>query len=269
MAKATPDDVNAQHLAAMGLAETPLGQPVPETSDQRRANEGRCPSNGPTGRCAGLEDHQGRHYRGRDTWDRDFENPSESELRQKSEDSRNNLVRGTKRPWLVVAQGSMEPNEASLPDIDKVYEDVKRQSPGRNITVTWNRGGISALYADDEIIPLPTKVRQGDQPLPHPGKQCVQDLIIDEMEESKRVGLERYGSTLQTFNGRKTIQDVAEEVRDLHVYLKQVEAEAAATRETLIDVVAKAYHPEPDGEDIANAEIAVDAIMGWVVGNRG
>jgi hypothetical protein len=115
----------------------------------------------------------------------------------------------------------------------------------------------------------PTKQREGDQPLPKPGQQCVQDLIIEEMQESKRVGMERYGSTLQTFNGRRTIQDVAEEVRDLHVYLKQVEAEGQANRETLIGVVTKALTSYPgqsqlEGAPENAAETAVDAIMGWV-----
>ena len=117
----------------------------------------------------------------------------------------------------------------------------------------------------------PTKQRPGDQPLPKPGRQCVQDLIIAEMEESKRVGLERYGSTLQTFNGRRTIKDIAEESRDLHVYLKQAEAEAEADRDTLVDVVAQAIRVA-DGNHTMSAEalseVAVDAVMGWVIGNK-
>ena len=46
----------------------------------------------------------------------------------------------------------------------------------------------------------------------------------------------------------------------------QVEAESLqffheTTRETLIDEVARAFHPMPDGEDIATAEIAVDKVL--------
>ena len=108
--------------------------------------------------------------------------------------------------------------------------------------------------------------------LPKGGVDCVQDLIIAEMEESKRVGLERYGSTLQTFNGRRSIQDVAEEVRDLHVYIKQIEAEAEAERGTLVQVVYDAIREDLGGNVDSPARLAasqaVDAIMGWVVGQR-
>lgn len=127
----------------------------------------------------------------------------------------------------------------------------------------------------------PTKQREGDQPLPTPGVECVQDLVIAEMEESKRIGTERYGTPLMTFNGRKGMQDVAEEVRDLHVYLAQVMREAQADREALIGAVTKriAAMPKDDfeerlevgtQEEIARdfAQSAVDEVMNWVTAQR-
>lgn len=134
-----------------------------------------------------------------------------------------------------------------------------------------------------EPKPEPTKQREGDQRLPQGGVECVQDLVIAAMEESKRVGQERYHSVLMTFNGRKGIQDVADEARDLMVYATQLAAEAAAARETLIDVVALALHTAyseqkgtgPEEQVMTTsyqrvlkrqAEAAVDAIMGWVTG---
>ena len=120
--------------------------------------------------------------------------------------------------------------------------------------------------------PEPTKQREGDQPLPTGGQRCVQDLVIEAMQESKRVGMERYGSVLMTFNGRKGIQDIAEEARDLMVYATQIEAEAQADRATLIDVVAQEIRVRDGNHTMgagALATVAVDAIMGWVIGNRG
>lgn len=123
----------------------------------------------------------------------------------------------------------------------------------------------------------PTKQREGDQRLPDGGQECVQDLVIAAMEESKRVGTERYGSPLMTFNGRKGIQDIAEEARDKFVYLTQVAREAEADREQLIRVVGEAMAEEfvkggePDAQAFFGemlAEVAVDRIMGWVVGQR-
>lgn len=124
----------------------------------------------------------------------------------------------------------------------------------------------------------PTKQREGDQALPIGGVECVQDLVIAAMQESKRVGMERYGSVLMTFNGRKGIQDVVEEARDLMVYATQIEAEAQAARETLIEVGRAALDKaDRDDEDeqvyflesatpAQISEVIVDAIMGWVVG---
>lgn len=104
---------------------------------------------------------------------------------------------------------------------------------------------------------------------------CVQDRVIADMEESKRVGIERYGDTLHTFNGRRGFVDIHDEARDLFVYLTQMRMEAEADRETLIKVVAEALRSElPEiGEVLARrgehiAEIAVDRIMGWVVAER-
>lgn len=121
---------------------------------------------------------------------------------------------------------------------------------------------------------VPTKQRVGDQALPSGGGACVQDLVIAEMEESKRVGLERYGSVLRTFNGRKGWQDVAEEARDLHVYATMLAEEARATRATLVQQVFEAIQaegvPVEDDDEAWHshlAEVAVDRIMGWVLGN--
>lgn len=246
---ATPDDVNAQHLAAMGLAEQPLGQPVKETSDQRRANEGRCESWGLPGRCAGYERHLGTHFRGKVRWT-DSEAVEPESLTE-------------------VFTLSCDDAKANVEHAAHIYQigEVQHTCPGHR---TLQRLAPSTL---DSIIALarPTKQRPGDQALPQGGKECVQDLIIADMEESKRVGRERYGSVLMTFNGRKGFQDVHEEVRDLLVYLTAMRREAEATRETLIEVVTQALtdYPEQSRVEMAPenaATRAVDTVMGWVVG---
>lgn len=75
----------------------------------------------------------------------------------------------------------------------------------------------------------PTKQRPGDQPLPtsDPDAPCVQDAIIGMMEESKAIGIERYGQTLHIFNGRDTLKDAHEEARDGLVYLTALSMERA------------------------------------------
>lgn len=92
----------------------------------------------------------------------------------------------------------------------------------------------------------PTKQREGDQTLPDGGGDCVQDealaalgAAMHQMQESKRVGQERYGSVLRTFNGRRGIRDVLEEARDLFVYLTQVEMEVRADESELRQVIVE------------------------------
>ena len=120
-----------------------------------------------------------------------------------------------------------------------------------------------------------SKQREGDQILPVGGETCIQDVVIDQMIESKRVGTERYGSPLMSFNSRRSIQDAQEEARDLMVYLTQVTVEAEATRDELVQIVAQKFAPRYESAGgltevvrKALAETAVDAVMGWVVGQR-
>jgi hypothetical protein len=49
----------------------------------------------------------------------------------------------------------------------------------------------------------------------------IQDLVIADLEARKQVGLERYGTMLQPFNGRDALMDAYQEALDLSVYLKQ------------------------------------------------
>lgn len=79
----------------------------------------------------------------------------------------------------------------------------------------------AAVIVREQVSAVPTKQREGDQALPVEGnhRPAVQDLIIEAMHESKRVGTERYGQPLKPMNGRDTLLDAQEEARDLYVYL--------------------------------------------------
>lgn len=54
------------------------------------------------------------------------------------------------------------------------------------------------------------------------------DKAIALLLERKTLGLTRYGTTLQAFNGRDALRDAVEEVTDLLVYLLQVREERDA-----------------------------------------
>lgn len=53
-------------------------------------------------------------------------------------------------------------------------------------------------------------------------KPCIQDLVIADIEARKKVGIERYGTVLQPFNGRSALLDAYQEALDLCQYLRQL-----------------------------------------------
>ena len=77
-----------------------------------------------------------------------------------------------------------------------------------------------------------------DQPPPIPnGSTPVWDLVIADMRERDQTGRARYGTPLQTFNGRDALVDAYQEALDLVVYLRQaIEERNAALTTRSIDV---------------------------------
>jgi len=68
-----------------------------------------------------------------------------------------------------------------------------------------------------------------EQPMPTPnGRPSVQGMVIDDLETRLRVGIQRYGTPLQAFNGRDALRDAYEEALDLACYLRQAIAERDA-----------------------------------------
>lgn len=48
----------------------------------------------------------------------------------------------------------------------------------------------------------------------------VQDLVMQDIEERKALGIRKYGTALQANNGRNMLQDAYEEALDLCIYLR-------------------------------------------------
>lgn len=70
-----------------------------------------------------------------------------------------------------------------------------------------------------EPVPIQTSA---SQPPPVPNAlPAIQDLVAADIAERKRVGIERYGTPLQAFNGRDALRDAYEEALDLCQYLRQ------------------------------------------------
>lgn len=51
---------------------------------------------------------------------------------------------------------------------------------------------------------------------------CVQDMVVADIEARKQVGIERYGTVLQPWNGRSSLMDAYQEALDLAIYLRQL-----------------------------------------------
>lgn len=67
------------------------------------------------------------------------------------------------------------------------------------------------------------KQRKGDQPLPvKNNERDIQSRDISDIVARRKVGIERYGTALQPFNGRDALRDAYEEAMDLCMYLKQM-----------------------------------------------
>lgn len=145
----------------------------------------------------------------------------------------------------------------------------------RCVCYDQNRDEHAALVnrAQGEEI-VPTKQRPGDQRLPLiSDEEDIQSRVIRDIEKRRQVGIERYGTALQPFNGRSTLLDAYEESLDKTVYLKSLLVMRDAMRGDLIDAATRAITKQwyenaeqkiedsPEGFSAQLAEIAVDAIL--------
>ena len=65
-----------------------------------------------------------------------------------------------------------------------------------------------------------------EQPMPIPnGRPSIQSLVRADLDAREQVGVERYGTPLQAFNGRDALRDAYEEALDLACYLRQAMVE--------------------------------------------
>lgn len=68
-----------------------------------------------------------------------------------------------------------------------------------------------------------------DQPMPSPGKQDVTPIarrvFFEILDDQERKGIAKYGTTLQTNNGRDALLDASQECVDLFQYIVQARLE--------------------------------------------
>ncbi len=87
---------------------------------------------------------------------------------------------------------------------------------------------VASLHAAELAATLDA-MEPPKQPDPTPNTHApVWPLVIADMQARDEAGRQRYGTRLQPFNGRNSLQDAYEEALDLCVYLKTAIIEAAA-----------------------------------------
>jgi hypothetical protein len=73
-----------------------------------------------------------------------------------------------------------------------------------------------------------------DQPPPKAvAGPAIQDLVLEDVVERKRIGIERYGQPVLPFNGRDALVDAYQEALDLVMYLRQAIYERDHPRDLL------------------------------------
>jgi hypothetical protein len=74
--------------------------------------------------------------------------------------------------------------------------------------------------------------RPGDQVLPTPNDgPSMHMLVIGDIAAREALGVSRYGTPLQAFNGRDALRDILEELLDASVYVKQAMVERDSWRD--------------------------------------
>lgn len=101
--------------------------------------------------------------------------------------------------------------------------------------------GFTMMQHSEAARQSQLKTRPEDQPLPTPNDHpSMHDLVAQDLMARKALGLKRYNSLLQPFNGRSFPQDAFEEMLDLLVYWKgEMEQERLAPRKELIDIIRR------------------------------
>lgn len=104
------------------------------------------------------------------------------------------------------------------------------------------------------------KQRPGDQQLPQTNDEpYIQNLVVDDIKDRLQVGISRYGTGLQPFNGRDALRDAYEEALDLTMYLKQVCIENERLNEDLAAALDRAAQAEEQVR-LAGSGIASDHV---------
>jgi hypothetical protein len=108
---------------------------------------------------------------------------------------------------------------------DEIFSDAYlAQLPYQKMLDLVKDGKVSPNQAR-RVVGLPIYVTMAieDQPPPKASAgPAMQDLVLADIEERKRIGLERYGQLLLPHTGRDALVDLYQELLDAVMYTRQV-----------------------------------------------
>lgn len=73
-----------------------------------------------------------------------------------------------------------------------------------------------------------TEATDQPMPIPHAGEPFIHDQVAADIAARGELGRQRYGTKLQAFNGRRSLQDAYEELLDGACYVLQAKIEVDA-----------------------------------------
>ena len=120
-----------------------------------------------------------------------------------------------------------QPDTTPLPTLDEQLASETRRADG-----------LQAQLVAAGITPQGLRQRPGDQTLPDiTGRPSMQRVVMEDLAEREQLGIQRYGAPLTTFNGRKTLRDVYDELLDGAVYARSLLAMSETATEDLTEVL--------------------------------
>jgi hypothetical protein len=97
------------------------------------------------------------------------------------------------------------------------------RNPPRTLDAAYERDamlkGFKITPSFPENIPIKEWEREPD-PIKN-SLPSIADLVIQDIQSRKEMGLQKYGTPLQPFNGRRALKDLYEELMDAVLYLRQ------------------------------------------------
>lgn len=150
--------------------------------------------------------------------------------------------------WLSTRAADPKPTPpVDVPDLSRAYHECNGcvdcdpahfQPPAKTLSVpTTSEAEAEAAEARFEKLLAAKRAKHVEQPAPTGNgaevfrvaiAECPSVSLAEVLKAREAVGIERYGTTLRTHNGRDAVRDLREELADAYVYATQAGMEAEA-----------------------------------------